>query len=122
MPICPRCGKSMSSEQALMYHLNKRYKCNSWKCNMCNELFNTKFQLQMHEINCICDKQSIHNECDLKKLYEVLPFTVLGIDNDGYIHNVNPNAKCDIKSIIGKNYKDISLNIMIKTKDFVFCY
>lgn len=52
MPICPRCGKSLTTEQALQYHLNKKYKCNSIKCNKCNKTFSTKLELQMHLIHC----------------------------------------------------------------------
>lgn len=52
MPICPRCGKSLTTEQALQYHLNKKYKCNSIKCNNCNKTFSTKLELQMHLIHC----------------------------------------------------------------------
>ena len=39
MPIYPKCGKSFSSEQALTYHLNKKYKCGTWKCAACNSAY-----------------------------------------------------------------------------------
>ena len=53
MPICPRCGKCLSSEQALTYHLNRKYKCGTWNCVKCLTNFNTKFQLQIHEMDCL---------------------------------------------------------------------
>ena len=52
MPVCPRCGKSLSSEQALMYHLNKKFRCGSWKCEKCSKAFDTKFDKNIHEMNC----------------------------------------------------------------------
>ena len=58
MPICPRCGKSLSSEQALTYHLNKKYKCGTWKCEKCNKLFDTKFDKNIHEMTCTEHKTS----------------------------------------------------------------
>tara|TARA_B100001094_G_scaffold330798_1_gene396980 strand:- start:6228 stop:6671 length:444 start_codon:yes stop_codon:yes gene_type:complete len=48
MPLCPRCGKTLSSEQAVTYHLNKKYKCGSWKCHICNKTLATKFDLNIH--------------------------------------------------------------------------
>ena len=51
MPICPKCGKCLSSEQALSYHLNRKYKCGTWKCIKCDKLFDTKFDLNIHEMN-----------------------------------------------------------------------
>lgn len=63
MPICPRCGKSLTTDQALQYHLNKKYKCNSIKCEKCNQTFSTKLKLQMHTIHCnVCEKPSISYE------------------------------------------------------------
>ena len=52
MPICPRCGKSLTTDQALQYHLNKKFKCNSIKCEKCNQTFETKLKLQMHMMHC----------------------------------------------------------------------
>ena len=56
MPICPRCGKCLTTDQALQYHLNKKYKCNSIKCQKCNQTFDTKLKLQMHCITCIAEE------------------------------------------------------------------
>lgn len=62
MPICPRCGKSLTTEQALQYHLNKKYKCNSIKCEKCNQTFDTKLKLQMHCINCNTDETPSYDD------------------------------------------------------------
>ena len=49
MPICYRCGKVLSTNQALDYHLNKKYKCNfAWKCIHCKETFDTQLKLNAH--------------------------------------------------------------------------
>lgn len=52
MPICPRCGKCLTSDQALTYHMNKKFKCGSWCCIKCDVTFATKLDLQMHNIKC----------------------------------------------------------------------
>jgi len=71
MPICPKCGKCLSTEQALTYHLQKKNKCGSIKCAGCNKQFNTKLELQMHMIN--CDKNKVPSVDELIELYNVLP-------------------------------------------------
>ena len=53
MPICFRCGKTLSTNQALEYHLNKIRKCNELlRCKICNKIFNTKLELNLHERQC----------------------------------------------------------------------
>ena len=38
MPTCCRCGKNLSTQQALQYHYNKKFKCNfAWKCQICED-------------------------------------------------------------------------------------
>ena len=58
MPICPRCGKTLSSDQALCYHLNRKYKCNTWVCQKCETLFNTKFDMNIHQLKCLGDRNT----------------------------------------------------------------
>ena len=92
MPICPRCGKCLSSDQALTYHLNRKYRCGTWKCTKCNQIFNTKFQLQMHEMECL--NEDIHDKPSvdfLLKLYNNLPFVIVNIEND-VVTNVSENC------------------------------
>lgn len=72
MPICPRCGKQLTSDQALTYHLNRKYKCNSWKCSKCEKSCNTRLDLQMHEMH--CETSSIEPSIELlKKVYRTVP-------------------------------------------------
>ncbi len=86
MPICPRCGKCLSSEQALSYHLNKKYKCGTWKCINCQECFDTKFQLQMHEMACYNDRAEAPSYDNLRLLYLKTPIIFLELDNEKIIH------------------------------------
>lgn len=84
MPICPKCGKSLSSEQALSYHLNKKYKCGSWKCISCKQVFDTKLQLNLHELNCCA--QSFPDYDFLRKVYMNFPGNIIQVDN-GFVKN-----------------------------------
>lgn len=53
MPVCPRCGKSLSTNQALEYHLSKRKSCNSiFTCTMCNQTFHHKIDFCIHRKTC----------------------------------------------------------------------
>ena len=93
MPVCPRCGKSLSSEQALNYHLNKKYKCGTWKCIKCNIDFETKFDLGIHEMNCnrntLCSCPSYDI---LRTLYTELPFMLYELKNN-MIKHVSPGCE-----------------------------
>ena len=52
MYVCFKCGKSLSSSQALEYHLNKKVKCLSLECKLCNSFFSKKKELHNHMLNC----------------------------------------------------------------------
>jgi len=53
MPTCFRCGKVLSSQSSLNYHLNKKYTCNqAWTCTFCDKHFQTKCDKRTHEISC----------------------------------------------------------------------
>lgn len=122
MPVCPRCGKCMSSEQALMYHLNKKYKCCTWKCFACNEICNTKFQLQMHEMTCCKiarSKESIDMDY-LLNVYNNLPIGVIQIENN-QIKRINKIAKDNLpKSDIDIRNIENHVNILHKQDDLIF--
>ena len=62
MPICPRCGKTLSTQQALEYHLQKKNKCGSIKCKICDQSFDTKLSLQMHCLKCEGNSQLNYEE------------------------------------------------------------
>lgn len=53
MPICPRCGKPLSTQQALDYHLTKQKKCKpQFQCNNCGQIFFTSTELKIHQAEC----------------------------------------------------------------------
>ena len=94
MPICPRCGKSFSSEQALCYHLNKKYKCGTWKCAKCQTVFDTKFALKIHTMQ--CEEYSIDNTPSydvLSTIYRKSPNVYIECDNNGVIHSISPSVQ-----------------------------
>ena len=91
MPICPRCGKCLSSEQALAYHLNKRYKCGTWKCLGCVEGFDSKFQLQMHEFNCFENREETPSYDILRNIYLHIPILIYQIKN-GKVQIMSPSC------------------------------
>ena len=91
MPICPKCGKSFSSEQALCYHLNKKYKCGTWKCAKCDTIFNTKFELKIHNMS--CEEYSIKSTPSydiLCKIYANPNHVYFEVDNNDIIHSASP--------------------------------
>lgn len=98
MPICPRCGKCLSSEQALTYHLNRKYRCGIWNCVKCKENFNTKFQLQIHEMSCIGDRNVYTKKYPsvdlLLSMYEKLPLMIIEYDPDNkQVLSVSPQCE-----------------------------
>jgi len=86
MPICPRCGKSLSSDQALTYHLNKKYRCGSWECQKCDKKFDTKFDKNIHEMNCTKVKENIEYDY-LLDIYEQLENMQIGTHNELKLKN-----------------------------------
>ena len=49
MPICPRCGIGLTTEQSLVYHLTKkRTRCDACVCSICNTNCRTNMRLQIH--------------------------------------------------------------------------
>jgi hypothetical protein len=93
MPICPKCGKSFSSEQALTYHLNKKYKCGTWKCATCNSVFATKFALKIHQMSCKDEyTQSVPSYDVLCKVYSRCPFVIIETDEHDVVHSVSPSC------------------------------
>lgn len=108
MPICPRCGKCLSSDQALTYHLNRKYRCGTWKCTKCNDIFNTKFHLQMHEMKCLSTDIEDNPTVDyLLQIYNNLPYVIINVNDNNQILNISPN----FKNILKMNKCDIQNNI-----------
>ena len=107
MPICPRCGKSFTSEQALTYHLHKKFKCNTLKCKYCSQIFPTKLKLQLHEYNCDCSTCIKHTQ-------------IIMIDNNKITHvyslsDTNPMTGTMVNDIT--QYKCIGSNYFIGLKN-----
>lgn len=124
MPICPRCGKCLSSEQALTYHLNRKYKCGTWNCVKCLHNFNTKFQLQIHEMSCLGDRSNEgykHPSTDtLLKIYNSLPVIIIECDaNTKKIMTVSPQCERVLgiaaAELIGKTTSECIQNILYNT-------
>ena len=111
MPICPKCGKSFSSEQALTYHLNKKYKCGTWKCATCQSVFATKFAMKIHHMSCQ-DKytHSVPSYDILCKVYSKCPFVIVETDNNDIVHSVSPSCSAQYgynpADLVGKNNND----------------
>lgn len=121
MPICPRCGKCLSSEQALTYHLNRKYKCGIWNCVKCKENFNTKFQMQIHEMSCIGDRTApdlvsrSHPSTDtLLTVYTKIPAMIIEYDpNNHHVMNVSPQCE----SIFGLRSEQLLGKTVQRLKD-----
>lgn len=118
MPICPRCGKCLSSEQALTYHLNRKYRCGIWNCVKCKENFNTKFQLQIHEMSCIGDRNVYSKKYPsvdlLLSMYEKLPLMIIEYDPDNkQVLSVSPQCE----SIFGVRSENIMGKELDKLKE-----
>lgn len=121
MPICPRCGKSLTSDQALNYHLNRKFRCGIWNCTRCNINFNTKHQLQLHEIQCgNNDTNNNHPSTDtLLKIYNNFPLAIIEFDEDTRnILSVSPQGKHKFKHLLGGNINEVLKNEN-KTEYFV---
>lgn len=111
MPICYKCGKSLSSEQALTYHLNRKYKCGTWKCVQCNISFNTKFDMNIHLLRCEQmkannDNNEIPSSNILMSLFNNVPLSIFIVDEHNHIASFTPYAKREnphIQSVLGKS-------------------
>tara|TARA_B100001996_G_scaffold369160_1_gene342329 strand:+ start:525 stop:971 length:447 start_codon:yes stop_codon:yes gene_type:complete len=117
MTICPKCGKSFSSEQALCYHLNKKYPCGTWKCNTCNSTFDTKFALKIHSMSC-CNNYTtvgIPSYDTLCKMYKSTSITFYEVDDNGIIHSASPgcikNFGFHSAELVGKRLDNFTENI-----------
>ena len=112
MPICPRCGKCLSSEQALTYHLNRKYKCGTWNCVKCGVNFNTKFQLQMHEMQCVGNRETHEYPTTdtLLRVYQTMPVVCVGMDDRQQVDFVSPQCETLLRIkpavMVGMNFKE----------------
>ena len=109
MPICPRCGKTLSSDQALCYHLNRKYKCNTWICQKCDTLFKTKFDLNIHQLHCLGDRIKEENVCPNGFYYKIINLPMVFLEYDttsNLITYVNPKSYTilpKLDKVIGQN-------------------
>ena len=54
--MCYKCGKNLTTEQSLKYHISRKYPCDSkeLKCE-CGHLFPSRLDLRVHKISCLND-------------------------------------------------------------------
>lgn len=127
MPICPRCGKTLSSDQALTYHLNRKYKCGCWKCACCLADFDTKFALKIHEVSCNTNRKYIYPSYDiLCNIYTRSGILFIETDNEDVIHSINPVCEKILgykqQELIGRRNSDLIMQneesvVIRKTKE-----
>lgn len=101
MPICPKCGKSLCSEQALSYHLNKKFKCGTWKCITCSTSFDTKLSLQLHELKCGVNERTYPDYSVLRTFYDKSSNVCCELRGDVVV-------SCNDESYVGQRTRDIS--------------
>ena len=120
MPICPKCGKHLTSEQALTYHLNRKYKCGTWKCATCNKVCTTKLDLQMHEIHCN-DTLEVSTTM-LRKIYDNVPGIL--ITSGETILNMSPNTKelFGLEEACPMSVNQLSGDFRIRPVDWSLCF
>lgn len=125
MPICPKCGKSLSSEQALAYHLNRKFKCGTWKCINCSKQFDTKFDLNIHEMNCITQRIDCPSYDILRLFYTHSNEIFYQLDEFDKIKSISPQFNkmfmLNYEDYIGKSYStthnnNIRNGILFKNK------
>jgi len=97
MTICPRCGKLLSTQQALEYHLKKKIPCNSlYRCGNCSKEFNSNEELLLHKRNCTMP------HAKLSRIVKTQSF------NNVYILDQQlAIAYCDDKSLVGKQFPSL---------------
>lgn len=110
MPICPRCGKVLTSDQALTYHLNKKFRCGNWRCTKCKLVCATKLDLQVHEMACLT-KPNVCATCDdkMKIVYNEGRIAILELNDDKIVTHASPLSKqvLGMNQIEGKSVDDI---------------
>lgn len=108
MPVCPKCGRSFSSEQALCYHLNKKFKCGTWKCSKCSTVCDTKFSLKIHSMSCgdAYTSASLPSYDILSAIYSKSSCVFIEVDQNDVIHSISPAATSqygfEAKEMVGK--------------------
>ena len=99
MPICPRCGKILSTNQALEYHLSKQKKCSTkLNCFTCGYLCSTNLEMKIHKSHC---DSSFHHLVSL-----------LGRNTFDDIVLVDSRFKVYYSSISGLNINDNLLKLI----------
>ena len=112
MPICPKCGKILSTQQALDYHLNKKNKCMLLQCKKCEVVFDTKHDLRIHAMSCLSSiSTNYSNDIFDKILNSSSTMIVMILDNKYVIKTVSPNCRLFLKikpkELIGNKFFDI---------------
>ena len=113
--ICHRCGIQLASQQSLQYHLNKKTKCNSLKCEHCAGLFPNKDSFFIHKAKCGTseeEEEKRHKHFDLLTQNDK-NVVVLEFDKSGMIKYISKN----IFFLLGYNPEE-----MINKNGYEFIY
>ena len=85
--LCPRCGDSFSTKQALYYHLEKRKtKCNSYSCVKCKKNFSNVSDFRIHELK--CESQNIDINTKVLEIFTDIYNTENEIEKWKLIHKM----------------------------------
>ena len=104
MPICSRCGKPLSTQQALEYHLRKKKKCTTiFNCKNCNKDFASNMEMLYHQMTCNMELHkiaSIMKQDDENSVFITdTNFEILYTDEDceymHYLDRIHPDFRID---------------------------
>ena len=118
--ICEDCGKELRSQGSLVYHKNRKNSCkNKYTCEFCSGVFNIKFHLKAHMINCIKKNINVVDQdhdgtdpdyVDYKKILNYTPDMIVKYDISGVIQYVSNSCKhilgYESSELLGKNGYD----------------
>ena len=119
MPICYRCGKHLTTEQGLQYHLSKKVQCNTLSCDICDKRFENKTLLRNHQILCKSKCVEVNDIAKIRHLtYDTLQSAnsfILELNNKFQIQYISADLCAKLgyhkTDVIGYTY----LNILHET-------
>lgn len=118
MPSCPRCGKSLSTNQALDYHLNKKFKCALNSCQICKKQFETKTNRDNHYIYCranqlykaFCEFENEDNVFILDKQMNILKASNSTLINTEFKYNFTKEPFSKPTKVVNNQVMYVKIN------------